>query len=91
MFATPVTMSKPGPTLENESDKIIGNEKKKTKLKNKQEKEEKCVKDDSGFNREILETRKPRRTINLPYGCVWSGKERRFAIRVVPPKHKNGL
>lgn len=36
-------------------------------------------------------TIKPHRVIKLPYGCVWNGKEGRFAIRVFSPKLKNGM
>lgn len=31
------------------------------------------------------------RTVNLPYGCVWSGKSGRFAVRMVSPKANNGM
>lgn len=31
------------------------------------------------------------RIVKLPYGCVWNGKERRFAIRVFSPSLKNGM
>lgn len=33
----------------------------------------------------------PCRIVKLPYGCIWSGKEGRFAIRVFSPKIKNGM
>lgn len=39
---------------------------------------------------QITEMDNPHRTINLPYGCVWSGKENRFAAQVVCPKVMNG-
>lgn len=83
-------MSKPGLRFENESDRVVGNEK-ATKLVDEHEKEKKCVKDGSGCNREILKRRKPRQAINLPYGCVWSDNEHRVAIRIAPFKNKNGL
>lgn len=34
---------------------------------------------------------RPFRCTKLPYGCVWNGKEGRFAIRIHSPKLKNGM
>lgn len=34
---------------------------------------------------------RPFRFIRLPYGCVWNGKEGRFAIRVCSPMLENGM
>lgn len=41
------------------------------------------------IDEQITRTVSRYRTVKLPYGCIWSGKEGRFAVRVVSPKAKN--
>lgn len=41
--------------------------------------------------KQITKLVRPRRNVKLPYGCVWSGTEGRFAVRVVSPKPMNGM
>lgn len=75
----------------NEDNEVTEFKNKNSKLMSEEKKQGNQMKNSINSNKDNSKISKPRRIPKLPYGCVWKGKENRFAIRLVPPKLKTGL